>query len=95
MNKYEGIFIFKPDLEEKRLDEEYAKLEQTLQKHDAKIEKSEKWGKKKLTFEINKFHDGFFYYLAFESKPEKIRTFTDILKIDNNILRSMITRKEA
>ncbi len=94
MNKYEVIFIFKPDLDEKKLEEEYLKAEETIRKHEGKVEKSEKWGKKKLTFEIKKFRDGFFLYLLFEAAPASIKTFTDIFKIDNNILRTQIIRKE-
>ena len=94
MNKYEGIFIFKPDLDEKKLEEEYLKAEEVIRKHEGKVEKSEKWGKKKLTFEIKKFRDGFFLYLLFEAAPASIKTFTDIFKIDNNILRTQIIRKE-
>ncbi len=94
MNRYEGIFIFKPDLDEKKLEEEYSKTEGIIQKHEGKIEKSEKWGKKRLTFEIKKFRDGFFLYLAFDAPPHSIKTFTEIFKIDNNILRAQIVRKE-
>lgn len=93
MNRYEGIFIFKPDLDEKKLGEEYSGVEETIQKHKGKIEKSEKWGKKKLAYEIKKFRDGFFLYLAFEAVPQSIKTFTEIFKINNNILRMQITRK--
>ena len=94
MNKYEGIFIFKPDLDEKKLESEYEKAEETIQKHRGKIEKNEKWGKKRLAYEIKKFRDGFFLYLLFEADPASIKTFTEIFKIDNNILRVQIIRKE-
>jgi len=93
LNKYEGIFIFRPDLDEKKLNEEYSGVEEMIQKEKGKIEKSEKWGKKNLTFEIEKFRDGFFLYLLFEATPHSIKTFTDIFKINNNILRSQIVRK--
>ncbi len=95
MNTYEGIFIFRPDLEESRLEEEYSKVETTLKKHEAAVEKTERWGKKRLTYEIDSFREGFFLYLVFNAMPDKIKVFTDLFKIDNNILRSMITRKES
>ncbi len=94
MNKYEGIIIFKGDLSEEQLEKEYAKAEETVKKQEAKIEKSEKWGKKRLTFEIKKFREGFFLYLAFEALPQSIRTLRDIFKLDNNILRAQIIKLE-
>ena len=42
MNKYEGIWIFKPDMAEKDLEGEYSKAEEVIKKHEGKIEKSEK-----------------------------------------------------
>lgn len=94
MNKYEGIFIFKADLDEKKLGDECAGVEQTIEKHKGKIEKSENWGKKRLTYTIKKFREGFFLYLVFEAEPGSIKTFTEIFKINNNILRTQITRRE-
>lgn len=94
MNKYEGIFIIKPDLEDKELEEEYSKVEGAIKKEDGKIEKSEKWGKKKLAYEIKKFRDGFFLYLTFEALAKSIKPLDDLFRLDNNILRAMITRRE-
>jgi small subunit ribosomal protein S6 len=94
LNKYEGIFIFKPDLPEKDLEAEYAKAEEIIKKHEGKSEKSEKWGKKRLTFTIKKFKDGFFLYIAFEAPPDSIKVLTELFKLNNSILRVQITRKD-
>jgi len=94
LNKYEGILIFRPDLAEKDLEGEYAKAEETIKKHEGKIEKSEKWGKKRLTFAIKKFQDGFFLYINFLAAPQSIKTLTELFKLDGNILRAQLTREE-
>lgn len=93
MNKYEGILIFKPDLPEKELESEYAKAEEMVVKQGGKVEKSEKWGKKKLTFTIKKFQDGFFLYASFEAPPTSIKTLTELCKLNNNILRAQFTKQ--
>jgi small subunit ribosomal protein S6 len=94
LNKYEGIFILKADLPEKELDGEYSKIEDAMKKHECKIEKSEKWGKKRLTYSIEKSRDGFFLYLSFEATPKSIKPLTELFKLDANILRTRILRKE-
>ena len=81
MNKYEGIFILKADLPEKKLEEEYSKVEDAIKKHECKIEKSEKWGKKKLAYEIKKFRDGFFLYLTLEAMPKSIQPVGELFKL--------------
>ena len=92
MNKYEAIVIFKADLPEAQLEQEYSKAEETIKKQEGKIEKSEKWGKKKLTYHIKKFREGFFLYLAFEAVPDKIKLLNEAFRLDNNILRAQIVR---
>ncbi|MBN1871379.1 MAG: 30S ribosomal protein S6 [Candidatus Omnitrophica bacterium] len=94
MNQYEGIIIFKGDLQDKQLEEECAKVEDLIKKHDGKIEKSERWGKKALSYEIKKFRDGFFLYVFFEAMAESIKPLTDVLRLDGNILRAQILKKE-
>lgn len=93
MNKYEGIWIFRPDLAEKDLEGEYSKAEETIKKHEGKVEKSEKWGKKRLTFTIKKCQDGFFLYVAFEAPSDSVKTLTELFKLNNNILRVQLTRR--
>ena len=95
MNKYEGIFIFKPDLAEKDLEGEYSKAEEAIKKHEGRVEKSEKMGKKALTYIIKKFRDGFFLFLDFEAPPHVIKSLMELFKHNNNILRVMITKKEG
>jgi len=94
VSQYEGIFIFKPDLEEKDLEQEYSKIEDAINKHEGKVEKSEKWGKKRLAYEIKKSRDGFFLYMDFKAMPKSIEPLTKFLKLNNNILRTQIVRKE-
>lgn len=94
MNKYGGIFIFRPNLAEKDIESEYAKVEEVIKKHEGKIGKSEKWGKKRLTFAIKKFQDGFFLYVAFEAPPQSIKALTELFKLDANILRAQLAREK-
>lgn len=95
MNKYEGIVIFKPDLPEKDLESEYLKAEEAVKKEGGKVEKSEKWGKKKLAYPIKRFQDGFFLHTSFEVPPASIKTLTELFKLNSNILRAQFTKKDG
>ncbi|MBU4376538.1 MAG: 30S ribosomal protein S6 [Candidatus Omnitrophica bacterium] len=94
MNKYDGIFIFKPDLSEKDVESEYSKAEEMIQKHGGKVEKTEKWGKKRTAYAVKKFHDGFFLYIFFEAPPESINVLTELFKLNVNILRVQFVKKD-
>ena len=93
MNKYDGIFIFKPDLPEKDVESEYSKAEEMIQKHGGKVEKTEKWGKKRTAYAVKKFRDGFFLYIFFEAPPESIKVLTELFKLNVNILRVQVVKK--
>lgn len=93
MNKYDGILIFKPDLPEKDLELEYSKAEEAIRKQGGKIEKTEKWGRKKTAYVIKKYHDGFFLYLFFEAPSESIKALTEIFKLNGSILRAQFTKQ--
>ncbi len=95
MNKYDGIFVFRPDLPEKDLESEYSKAEEALQKHGGKVEKSEKWGKKRTAYAIKKFRDGFFLYVLFEAPPDSIKPLTELFKLNGNILRTRFIKAKA
>lgn len=95
MNKYNGIFIFKPDMQEKALEGEYSKVEEAIQKHGGKVEKTEKWGKKKTAYTVKKFHDGFFLYIFFDAPPGSIKALTELFKMNGNILRTQFIKAKA
>lgn len=94
MNKYEAIVIFKGDLTEDELEKEYSKVEDAIKKHEGRIEKFEKWSKKKLAYAIKKFREGFFLCLTFDALPESIVPLRELFKLNNNILRAQILRIE-
>ncbi len=95
MNKYEALFIFRPDLNEESLAREQAKAEEILKKNGASVEKTDQWGKKRLTFEIEKVREGFFVYIEMQAPPEAIAPMTEACKLENAILRVQFVRKNA
>lgn len=54
MNKYELALVLSPALDEEGRAAEVAKVQATLERFGAKIEKVDDWGKRKLAYEIAK-----------------------------------------
>ena len=54
MNKYELIFIVKPDLEESQINGVNDSIKKMLEENKAKIVDAKDWGQKELAYEINK-----------------------------------------
>ena len=58
MNKYELALVLSPALDEEGRAAEVAKVQATLERFGAKIEKVDDWGKRKLAYEIAKVNEG-------------------------------------
>lgn len=64
MRHYETIFIASPTLTDEQSDELVKQFEGIIAEQGGELLKTEKWGRKKLAYEIQKFSEG--YYTLFE-----------------------------
>lgn len=94
MNNYEGIFILKPDLKEDEVKGVFKVVSDLVIKNGGNIVKEENWGKKQLTYPVNKFKEGYYYKLDFTAPSAAIEKMEAAYKLNSdNILRTMITRR--
>ncbi len=80
------------------LDEIKQKIEDTLEKFDAEIEKKEDWGKKETAYTIKregKHHDEVYYlHGQFTSEPSHIESIRLKLKLNEDVLRELLVTAE-
>lgn len=93
MNNYDGLFIVKPDLKEEDVKHLLKTIADTIVKNGGSITKEETWGKKQLTYIINKFREGYYYKLDFTAPASAIEKSEAVFKLNEDILRTMITRR--
>jgi len=94
LRSYEIIYVARPDLTDQDIGTVRAEVQERITSLDGTVEKEEPWGKRQLAFEINDFTEGFYTFVEAklpENVPEKLR---DQFKIDERIIRHMITRKD-
>ena len=89
MRNYELLTVFKPNLDAEEVDKNLAKLEETVNGYTGKILSTDKIGRKKLAYDIQKFRDGFFVSQTLSIPADKIVDFKRQLKLNDNILRIM------
>ena len=93
MNKYEGIFILKPDAREEELKESCKKITDLVAKNGGSVTKEENWGKRQLAYPVKKLTEGTYYKLDFEAPPDAIPKMEAAYKLNADIVRAMITRR--
>jgi small subunit ribosomal protein S6 len=93
MNKYEAMFIIKPDLPDAERKTLFAQISDTITKESGEVSAANVWSeKKKLYFPINKQHEGVYYLVNFTVAPAAIEKIRHTYKLNEDILRVLITR---
>ena len=94
MRKYEAAFIFSGALDDSALEFEIGKIEELVQREGGSIQDWNKWGKRRLAYEIRGQTDGYYAFLEFELEPAALNTLARTYRLNENILRHMHTVKE-
>lgn len=94
MRKYEGVLVFKPELEESERNQAFDRIKETIESNGNILEISD-WGKRKLAYEINYIKEGYYYIINFEANPELITEIERKCKISDAIIRYMFVRKDV
>jgi len=89
---YESLFILRPDLEEEKLAEVIEKFKLLVENHGGEITKLEKWGKRRLAYEIQRLKEGFYILLRFKGNTEVIQELERVFKISDEVIRHIIVR---
>ncbi len=94
MNKYEIMFIVRPDMEEAEIKKTAENMKKVLTDNQAKIVEEKTMGQRELAYEIKKFKTGYYYLFVVEAAKEAIKEFDRIVRINENLLRHLIVKIE-
>ncbi|MCK4235297.1 30S ribosomal protein S6 [candidate division WOR-3 bacterium] len=94
MRAYESFIIFDPSCSNEDVENEINKLTEIVTNEKGKIIEVNRWGKKKLSYEIKKKSLGIFIVFQFTLNPEKIKVFKEYFKFNNLVLRNSLVKVE-
>ena len=94
MNKYEIMFIVKPEMEEAEIKNTAETMKKVLTDAKAKVLDEKAMGQKELAYEINKYSTGYYYLLVVEATKEAEQEFNRVARINENLLRHLIVKVE-
>ncbi|WP_031514310.1 30S ribosomal protein S6 [Desulfofalx alkaliphila] len=94
MRSYEVMFIIRPDLEEEATEAVVEKVTGLIEKQGGETVKVDKWGKRRLAYEINKLREGYYVVVYFKGTAQVADEMDRVLKITDEVIRHMIIRKE-
>lgn len=95
MNKYELALVVSAKVEDEVREAVVEKAKAYIARFNGNVTEVEEWGKKKLAYEIQKMHEGFYYFIQFEADAECPAELERRVRIMDNVLRYLIIRKDA
>ena len=92
---YENMVVIDPTLAEGEMDEFVEKIKSLIDRYGGKIVGVEKWGKRKLAYEIKRHEYGHYYILYFEGSSKTVSDVEHNYNILEPLLRYMIIAIES
>lgn len=90
---YDLIFICRPATPEEEIDKLIASLEHSAAEKGGKVEKTEKWGTRKLAYHVRKQREGYYVYLMLKgTQAEMIKELERRLKVSDPVIKYMTVR---
>lgn len=87
MNKYETTFILDPGFDENKILEEIERVSQWIRDLGGQIVDVQRWGKRRLSYEINRKRDGIYTMLVYESPGAVPKELERRLRLNESVMR--------
>ena len=93
MTEYEVLLLLDPELSDEKQAEIVERVKTLVQSGGGSFERHDPWGRRKLAYQIDKKDDGIYHLLTFSAPAETLDELSRVLKIDDDVLRHMATRR--
>ena len=94
MNSYEVIFILDPVLTEDGVEAEIGAVREVVAKKGGEVAEVQKWGKKRLAYEVKKRRDGQYILMKVGGPGGVVADLDRHFRITETILKGMVVRAE-
>jgi small subunit ribosomal protein S6 len=95
MKEYESTFVLDPAMDETAVDLELNKIREFLTDRSVQITEVQKWGRRKLAYEIRKKKEGVYTLIRFKAGPGVPPELDRRYRLNENMLRYLTVLYEA
>jgi len=92
LRNYECMLVLEPALETEAIDNLIARFQDIVTRNDGKVENINRWGKRRLAYQIGQNTDGYYVVMNLQGENQTISELDRILKITDGVIRHMIVR---
>ncbi len=95
MRHYEIMIILDPNLEEKTVQPSLDQFMKVVTDGGGKVEKTDIWGKRRLSYPIDKKPEGYYAVVDLTAEPNTVLELDRQLNLNEGILRTKVTRPDV
>ena len=95
MRKYEMLYVIDGAATDEAKEAIVARFENLVTSNGGTVEAIDKWGNKKLAYEIDYKSEGYYVLMTFEAEPNFIKELDRVAGITESVIRRFITVKES
>jgi len=89
---YEILFIADPNLGEPEVDALTAQVQGFVEKEGGRIQKTEKWGKKRLAYSVGRHREGYYVLVVAEGGGALVHEVERRLRVMDGVVRYLAVR---
>ncbi|MFN2523902.1 MAG: 30S ribosomal protein S6 [Mycobacteriales bacterium] len=94
MRHYELMVILDPDLEERTIAPSLDTFLNVVRTGGGTVEKVDVWGRRRLTFEIDKKVEGIYAVVDLQAEPAAVQELDRQLNLNESVLRTKVIRPD-
>lgn len=95
MRHYEVMVIFDPDLEERAVAPSLDQFLNVVRTGGGSVEKVDVWGRRRLSYEINKKDEGIYAIVDLQAEPDVVKELDRQLGLNEAVLRTKVIRPDT
>jgi small subunit ribosomal protein S6 len=92
LRTYELVYIVTPDATEEQVTAVHEQVEQTIQKMQGTLTRTDNWGRRKLAYEIGHHKEGVYVLEVIEGTGDLMKELDRRLKVSDQVIRHLIVR---
>ena len=94
MRIYEQLFIVRPDAAEPDIDALIGQLTAVVTESGGTVDKTDKWGARKLAYQVRRFNEGFYVLLQYHAAPGVVKELERRMRVSDLVLKYLTVRMD-
>jgi small subunit ribosomal protein S6 len=95
MRRYETIFVASPLLTDEQVDDLVRNFEGIIAEQNGELLKTDKWGRKKLAYEVQKFSEGYYTLFEMNAGPTLIAELERRFRNNDSVIKYLSVRMDV